>query len=147
MSVQWCPNFINLLIFHEIVYVAIMGPVLAAAFLEWFLFLAAFNYCLVKAFQKAEHWSVKLLAVVMIICFTTLRYDNLVHDLTSLIQGKGDFSTRDGSDPTSTFSGNAVFSAKYSLIPLLVRLLYVCCALNDSFAVLYIPANNPQCWA
>ncbi len=45
-----------------------------AAFLEWFLWLAAFLYCLVKVFQKAEHWSVKILAVVMMIGFTLLRY-------------------------------------------------------------------------
>ncbi len=45
-----------------------------AAFLEWFLWLAAFIYCLVKVFQKAEHYTIRLLAVVMIILFTCLRY-------------------------------------------------------------------------
>ena len=54
-----------------------MGPVLAAAFLEWFLFLAAFDYCLVKVFQKAENWTVRLMAVIMMICFSTMRYDIL----------------------------------------------------------------------
>ena len=44
-----------------------------AAFVEWFLFLAAFLYCLVKVFQKAEHWSIKVLAVAMMIIFTLLR--------------------------------------------------------------------------
>lgn len=44
-----------------------------AAFLEWLLFLAAFLYCLVKVFQKAEHWSIKVLAVTMMIIFTSLR--------------------------------------------------------------------------
>lgn len=51
-----------------------MGTVMMAAFLEWFLWLAAFLYCLVKVFQKAEHWSIRLLAVVMMIGFTLLRY-------------------------------------------------------------------------
>lgn len=51
-----------------------MGTVMIAAFLEWFLWLAAFLYCLVKVFQKAEHWSIRLLAVVMMIGFTLLRY-------------------------------------------------------------------------
>lgn len=51
-----------------------MGSVMIAAFLEWFLWLAAFLYCLVKVFQKAEHWSIRLLAVVMMIGFTLLRY-------------------------------------------------------------------------
>jgi chitin synthase len=44
-----------------------------AAFLEWFLWLAAFLYCLVKVFQKAENVSIKILAVVMMIAFTLLR--------------------------------------------------------------------------
>lgn len=51
-----------------------MGTVMIAAFLEWFLWLAAFLYCLVKVFQKAEHWTIRLLAVVMMIGFTLLRY-------------------------------------------------------------------------
>lgn len=57
-----------------------MGTVMIAAFLEWFLWLAAFLYCLVKVFQKAEHWSIRLLAVVMMIGFTLLRYfvENLI---------------------------------------------------------------------
>jgi chitin synthase len=45
-----------------------------AAFLEWFLWLAAFLYCLFKVFQKAEHWSVRVLATVVAIVFTLLRY-------------------------------------------------------------------------
>ncbi len=45
-----------------------------AAFLEWFLWLGAFMYCLVKVYQKAEHWSVKVLAVVVAIVFALLRY-------------------------------------------------------------------------
>lgn len=45
---------------------------LAAAF-EWVLWLAAFIYCLVKVYQKADHWSIKVLAVVMIVLFSLLR--------------------------------------------------------------------------
>ena len=55
-----------------------MGFVLSAAALEWFLWLAAFIYCLVKVFKKAEHWTIRLLATIMIISFTALR---LVHKL------------------------------------------------------------------
>lgn len=51
-----------------------MGTVMLAAFLEWFLWLAAFLYCLVKVFQKAEHWSIRLLAILMMVGFTLLRY-------------------------------------------------------------------------
>ncbi|KAH8659147.1 BcCHSVII, class VII chitin synthase [Tricladium varicosporioides] len=57
----------------DIVYTAIVGGVMIAAFLEWFLWLAAFMYCLVKVYQKAEHWSVKVLAVVVATVFTLLR--------------------------------------------------------------------------
>ncbi|EKD19790.1 uncharacterized protein L3040_001863 [Drepanopeziza brunnea f. sp. 'multigermtubi'] len=57
----------------DIVYTTIVGSVMIAAFLEWFLWLAAFMYCLVKVYQKAEHWSVKVLAVVIAIAFSALR--------------------------------------------------------------------------
>ena len=59
---------------YQIVYTAIVGSVMVAAFLEWFLWLAAFMYCLLKVYQKAEHWSVKVLAVLIAIAFTLLRY-------------------------------------------------------------------------
>ena len=54
-----------------------MGTVMVAAFLEWFLFIAAFDYCLVKVFKKAEHWSIRILATLMIITFTALRWVSL----------------------------------------------------------------------
>lgn len=44
-----------------------------AAFVEWILWLAAFIYCLVKVYLKADHWSIQVLAVVMIILFILLR--------------------------------------------------------------------------
>lgn len=46
---------------------------MAAALLEWFLWLAAFQYCLVKVFTKADNWSVRVMAVLMIILFSTFR--------------------------------------------------------------------------
>ncbi|KAK0102923.1 hypothetical protein ONS96_005549 [Cadophora gregata f. sp. sojae] len=57
----------------DIAYTSIVGSVMIAAFLEWFLWLAAFMYCLVKVYQKAEHWSVKVLAVLIAVAFTSLR--------------------------------------------------------------------------
>ena len=68
----------------QIVYVSIVGTVMLAAFLEWFLWLAAFLYCLVKVYQKAEHWTIKLLAVVMMILFTLIRYDDQSPDLLDI---------------------------------------------------------------
>ncbi|KAH8889790.1 class VII chitin synthase [Thozetella sp. PMI_491] len=59
---------------HEIVYTAIVGLVMLAAFLEWFLWIAAFMYCLVKVFLKAEHWTVRILAVVIGFLFLLLRF-------------------------------------------------------------------------
>lgn len=59
--------------FPQIVYTAIVGSFMIAALLEWFLWLGAFLYCLLKVYQKAEHWSVKILAVIVAIVFTLLR--------------------------------------------------------------------------
>ncbi|KAL1869980.1 hypothetical protein VTK73DRAFT_2874 [Phialemonium thermophilum] len=47
---------------------------MVAAVLEWFLWIAAFMYCLWKVFQKAEHWTVRVLAVVVAVAFVLLRY-------------------------------------------------------------------------
>ncbi|KAK4100817.1 glycosyltransferase family 2 protein [Parathielavia hyrcaniae] len=58
----------------EIVYTAIVGLVMLAALLEWFLWLAAFVYCLWKVFVKAEHWTVRFLAVLVGVAFTLLRF-------------------------------------------------------------------------
>ncbi|KAJ2904369.1 hypothetical protein MKZ38_008154 [Zalerion maritima] len=57
----------------ELAYTIIVGIVMLAALLEWFLWLAAFLYCLVKVYQKAEHWSVRILTVVMAVIFTAFR--------------------------------------------------------------------------
>ena len=35
--------------------------------------MASFNYCLIKIFQKAEHWSTRVLSVVILVLFTALR--------------------------------------------------------------------------
>ena len=51
-----------------------MGFILSAAFLEWFLWLAAFLYCLSKVYTKAEHWTIKIMAITMMIAFTLLRF-------------------------------------------------------------------------
>ncbi|OIW32134.1 class VII chitin synthase [Coniochaeta ligniaria NRRL 30616] len=58
----------------DIVYTAIVGLVMLAAVLEWFLWIAAFMYCLVKVFQKAEHWTVRILSVVVGGAFLLLRF-------------------------------------------------------------------------
>lgn len=44
------------------------------AVFEWMLWLAAFIYCLVKVYTKADHWSIRALAVVMMVLFSLIRY-------------------------------------------------------------------------
>ncbi|KAJ5753024.1 hypothetical protein N7520_009941 [Penicillium odoratum] len=57
----------------DIVYISIVGPFILAAALEWVLWLAAFLYCLVKVYQKADHWSIRVMAALMMVLFTLLR--------------------------------------------------------------------------
>ncbi|KAK2011219.1 class VII chitin synthase [Colletotrichum eremochloae] len=57
----------------DIVYTSIVGLVMLAAILEWFLWIAAFLYCLWKVFIKAEHWTIRILAVVIGVLFTCFR--------------------------------------------------------------------------
>ncbi|EPE02337.1 glycosyltransferase family 2 protein [Ophiostoma piceae UAMH 11346] len=58
---------------HDIVYTSIVGLLMIAACLEWFLWIAAFLYCLCKVFRKAEHWTVNVLAILVGVAFTLLR--------------------------------------------------------------------------
>jgi chitin synthase len=57
----------------DIAYVAIIGGLMLAALLEWFLWVAAFLYCSVKVFQKAETISVRILSIFFGILFFALR--------------------------------------------------------------------------
>ncbi|ROW02202.1 hypothetical protein VSDG_02468 [Cytospora chrysosperma] len=57
----------------DIVYTAIVGVVMLAAVLEWFLWIGAFMYCLWKVFRKSEHWTVNVLAVIIAVAFMLLR--------------------------------------------------------------------------
>ncbi|KAK1140764.1 hypothetical protein N8T08_009870 [Aspergillus melleus] len=51
---------------HDIVYLSVVTPVLLAAAFELILLLAAFLYCFVKVYQKADRWSSQVLAVVIV---------------------------------------------------------------------------------
>ncbi|KAJ5620091.1 hypothetical protein N7510_004075 [Penicillium lagena] len=57
----------------DIIYLSVIGPFMLAAVIEWLLWLAAFLYCFVKVFQKADHWSVQCLAALMSVLFLILR--------------------------------------------------------------------------
>jgi chitin synthase len=54
--------------------VSVIGPVMVAAFLEWFLWLAAFCYCLWKVYRKAENWRTRILAIAMSLFFVAFRF-------------------------------------------------------------------------
>ncbi|OAQ86579.1 chitin synthase D [Purpureocillium lilacinum] len=58
----------------DIVYTSIVGVVMLMACLEWFLWLAAFMYCLYKVFRKAEHWSIRVLCFLVGLAFALLRF-------------------------------------------------------------------------
>lgn len=66
-------QYAQLLTIIQIVYTAIIGCLLLAAFLEWVLWIGAFMYCLWKVFRKSEHWTVNLLAVLIAVAFLLLR--------------------------------------------------------------------------
>ncbi|KAJ5332485.1 uncharacterized protein N7506_006268 [Penicillium brevicompactum] len=57
----------------DIVYLSIIGPLMFMALFEWMLWLAAFIYCLVKVYIKADHWSIKVMAIVMMVLFSVVR--------------------------------------------------------------------------
>jgi chitin synthase len=44
-----------------------------AALMEWFLWVAAFTYCLIKVYQKADTWTIRVLAVIILVLFFALR--------------------------------------------------------------------------
>ncbi|KAG6126179.1 hypothetical protein E4U22_004913 [Claviceps purpurea] len=58
---------------NNIIYTAIVGFVMLTACLEWLLWFAAFIYCFVKAYMKAEHWSIRALCLVIGSAFSILR--------------------------------------------------------------------------
>ncbi|CAG8908255.1 unnamed protein product [Penicillium egyptiacum] len=58
---------------RQIIYLSIVGPLMLAALFEWILWLSAFIYCLIKVWMKADHWSIRVLALVMIFLFTAIR--------------------------------------------------------------------------
>jgi chitin synthase len=52
---------------------SLIAPILVAAFLESFLWVGAFLYCFAKAFMKANHWSVRVLAVLFSILHIVMK--------------------------------------------------------------------------
>jgi hypothetical protein len=61
------------LIWGQVIYTGIVSILMFMACLEWFLWLAAFLYCLVKVFGKAEHWSIRVLCLLIGSAFVLFR--------------------------------------------------------------------------
>jgi chitin synthase len=57
----------------DIVYVSIVGSIMIAALLKWILWLLAFLFCLAIVVQKADKWSVRILAVSNMVFFVAMR--------------------------------------------------------------------------
>lgn len=51
---------------------------MCAALVEWFLWMAAFIYCLCQVYRKAEHWTINVLAVGVGTAFVLFRYAVLI---------------------------------------------------------------------
>lgn len=58
----------------DIVYTGIIGFLMILVIIEWTLWIVAFIYSLIKAYQKADRTSAKVLAVLVALTFTVLRY-------------------------------------------------------------------------
>jgi hypothetical protein len=132
--------------FEQIVYISIMGPVILAAFLEWFLFIAAFNYCLVKVFQKAEHWSIRILSIAVIVAFTALRFvfSPLLSGWTNTDISQSYFLTGHDCDTSTSFKNISILSSSNGIIPFMVRFLVLCWPVNDSMAIVRFSIDHPQ---
>lgn len=53
----------------------LVASVLLAAIVELVALMLAFSYCFVQVYRKADTWSVKIMAVLMNVFFTGIRYD------------------------------------------------------------------------
>ena len=58
---------------RQIVYVSLIAPLFLAAFLEWILWILAFDYCLYCCIKKASDWTTRIMALLVMVLFTCLR--------------------------------------------------------------------------
>lgn len=116
-----------------------------AAFVEWFMWLAAFMYCLVKVFQKAEHWSVKVLAVVVAIVFTLLRYVlefSPIYNPALIKFQQMYFPAHHGCYTPSAKRNHSILPFSDGNLPSMVRILVVRRPLDSPMAVLRISIGH-----
>lgn len=116
-----------------------------AAFLEWFLWLAAFMYCLFKVFQKAEHWSVRVLSIIVAIVFFLLRYgiySKICVGFANRDLLQSDLSAHHGCHASFTRRSHSIFPKGNGYLPSMVRILVVRSSSHHSMALLRISNCN-----
>ena len=119
---------------------------MVAALLEWFLWLAAFCYCLVKVYNKADHWSIKILAVAMIVFFVAFR---LAFPLLSMFPQslisvcyKECISPSHGRHATLPCNNHSILSQRNGICLAVVRVLDLRSALDRTVAFVRPQASN-----
>lgn len=121
-----------------------------AAFFEWLLWLAAFVYCLVKVYQKADHWSVRVLAVVMAILFILLRQVMSIYlfsvQSTNIPGHQLDLSSGDDRDTADAQPNHSIIPCSCSLVLSVVCILLVFYSPYRSMAHLCVPTCHQLSW-
>ena len=137
---------------QDIIYVAIIAPIMLAAFLEWILFLVAFQYCFVQVFRKAdvEHkWSVRILCVLNMIFSMLMRCIFLPIMVVTLPLPSQvvQYFPEKLVDILQWFAFVSLAWAILVLGPSLMFLLVHLCGPPDyTMATLRLPTGDTQCW-
>lgn len=130
----------------QIIYVSIMGTAMLMAFLEWFLWLAAFLYCLIKVYQKAEHWSIRMLAAIMMMLFTALRSAGCANTYPPRTDSIQQSHLPPRYDRYAPFAGPnyAVLPSSHGVLSSMVRILDVRRSTDNPMAVLRLSTRYQQ---
>jgi hypothetical protein len=119
-----------------------------AALLEWFLWVAAFLYCLVKVYQKAETLSIKILAIVMMFAFTGLRYVFAIirSNYLSLTINQMYILAYHGRNASTSRPDHQILSSRNGQLFAMVRVLVFLWTLDRTMAHLRISTCHSLCW-
>lgn len=129
----------------DIIYISIVAPIMLCALLEWFLWLAAFCYCLCKAFKKAENVSTKILVCFMLFLFVGLRSVYL-HELNAANKLKTCISTSHGCYITVTNSCSRISPTLDRSNLSMVCVFHICCPFDRTLACLCLSNCGISFW-
>src|SRR2546430_6666412 len=73
----------GLTILCQIIYTSLIGLPVLMAFVEWILWFLGFIACLFTVLKKAHNWSTRIMAILMMLIFTLLRFVHLNRDRKS----------------------------------------------------------------